>query len=282
MSQKHHPTILLVLGLSILHRLHASLYHHHQHGPLHSPYSTSTTLFDHVIQHQAPHQHSRTAFKPSLPDPTPIITAGNNLQFLTSNASPSSHARHPDTIYARPQSAHLRPYSHQIQYQPGRGAALANAFGYTGGLFGLPPLTGHLDHITDLTYIVDGRILKQYFVMENHDEDNTLDSFLNDPVNRNAYVPFLPHLNFGANNRNNQGFPSGAQYRQQAAPLKQQPSYAVGSGSLGFVRHPNGAIYLGSGSLGYINDQQRSNALQDIRNRPNPGAGPLSFGHSPK
>lgn len=259
----------MVLGLSILHRLQASLYHQ-PHGPL-SPYTTSTTLFDHVIQH-----HSQTVFKPSLPDPTPILSVGNNLQYLSSTSP--THNRHLDTIYARPQPDQIRPYSHQIQYQPGRGGSRSSPFGYTGGLFGLPPLTGHLDRIHDLTYILDGRILKQYLVMENHDEDNTLDSFLNDPVNRNAYVPFLPHLNFGANNRNNQGF--SGQYRQ-AAQLK-QPSYAIGSGSLGFVRHPNGAIYLGSGSLGYINDQQRSNALQDIRNRATPGAGPLTFGHTPK
>lgn len=157
-------------------------------------------------------------------------------------------------------------------------------------LFGLPPLTGHLEHVSDLSYIVDGRVLKQYFVMENlHDDDNSLDSYLNDPVNRNAYVPFLPHLNFAGQNRPNLGFPHGQQNSQQrSSQLNQIGTFggggpvAVGSGSLGFVRHANGAIYLGSGSLGYIDNQQQSDAVNSIRNRQSPEPSPLTFGSTPQ
>lgn len=131
--------------------------------------------------------------------------------------------------------------------------------------------------------------------MENHDDDNSLDSFLNDPINRNAYVPYLPHLNFNRDNRPNLGFPVGEASAQQnsaaAARLNSAATttarasvgsqIAVGSGSLGFVRHANGAVYLGSGSLGYNNEQQRISAVQEIRNRQSPAPSPLSFGHSP-
>lgn len=137
-------------------------------------------------------------------------------------------------------------------------------------------------------------------VMENHDDDNSLDSFLQDPINRNAYVPYLPHLNFNrGNNRPNLGFPSAADVAtaaQQTARLTAAgpngavaraassvgSQIAVGSGSLGFVRHANGAVYLGSGSLGYNNEQQRISAVQEIRNRQSPAPSPLSFGHSPQ
>lgn len=152
--------------------------------------------------------------------------------------------------------------------------------------FNAYPLSGHLEHVSDLTYIVNGRILKQYLVMENHDEDNTLDSFLNDPVNRNAYVPYLPHLNLNrGGDRPNLGFPNGSARSAQLNAVQSTQNIgqqiAVGSGSLGFVRHANGAVYLGSGSLGYNNDQQRSAAVQN-RNGKSPAPSPLSFGHNPQ
>lgn len=57
---------------------------------------------------------------------------------------------------------------------------------------------------------------------------------------------------------------------------------ALGSGSLGIIRHPlTNAIYLGSGSLGYISPQQHQNSLVDIlkrHDRPHLPS-PLHFGH---
>lgn len=231
----------------------SSLYHHHH--PTLSPY---TSLFQHVIQHK------------SVPA-NPIAT---NLRYFR----PTSTIDHlyESINYDEPHYLH----SAGLLQQPASEDPSFNTYSL------LSPLTsGHLEHVSDLTYIVNGRILKQYLVMENHDEDNTLDSFLNDPVNRNAYVPYLPHLNFNRADRPNLGFPNGGARTAQLNAAQSTQNFgqqiAVGSGSLGFVRHANGAVYLGSGSLGYNNDQQRSAAVQN-RNGKSPAPSPLSFGHNPQ
>lgn len=164
-----------------------------------------------------------------------------------------------------------------------------NAFGtsYTYGKFGLPVLNGFVPHIGEITYIVNGRVLKQYLVMEDHEDDNTLDSYINNPYTGHGFKPFIPsNFNVDQSNRPNLGFPQTVQ-DITSIPLTANANpttgaIALGSGSLGYIRLPNGAIYLGSGSLGYINDQQRLNAIQSVRNRQSPAAGPLSFGHTPR
>ena len=155
----------------------------------------------------------------------------------------------------------------------------------------IQPQSNSIEDIADLTYIVNGRVLKQYLVMEHHDDDNTIDSYLNNPYHRSTYIPYLPHLNFDRSNKENYGFGQG-QPMPTPLPMAASPrsaqlnvnsgAIAVGSGSLGFVRHPSGAIFLGSGSLGYINDQQRADAITSIKNRQSPEPGPLSFGRTPK
>lgn len=148
-------------------------------------------------------------------------------------------------------------------------------------------LNGFVPNIQELTYVVDGRVLKQYLVMEDHDDDNSLDSFINNPYTGHAFKPYNPsHFNVDQTNRQNLGFPqtetliNSIQLTSNANPST--GAIALGSGSLGYIRLANGAIYLGSGSLGYINDQQRLNAIDSVRNRQTPAAGPLSFGHTPR
>lgn len=258
--QNYQPYIILVISLTTLQHIHGSLYQHHSSSL--SPY---TSIFNHVIQHQQ---------TPQISIPTDIT---NNLRYLSSTSKINQ-------LY-EPQT-HLPVHSPINHYGGSSGSILPHQqYSFT-NIFGLPPLTGPLEHVSDLSYIVDGRVLKQYFVMENHDDDNSLDSYLNDPVNRNAYVQFLPHLNFAGQNRPNLGFPSGQNTQQRSAQLSQFGSFggpvAVGSGSLGFVRHANGAVYLGSGSLGYIDNQQQTDAVNTIRNRQSPEPSPLTFGHTPQ
>lgn len=169
-----------------------------------------------------------------------------------------------------------------------------NAFGrsYTYGKFGPPVLNGFVPNIGQLAYVVDGRVLKQYLVVEDHDDDNTLDSFINNPYTGHSFKPYTPStFNVPQPNRENLGFPQTQTVINPVVSLAAngggpRPSsggaIALGSGSLGYIQLPNGAIYLGSGSLGYINDQQRISAIESVRNRQTPAAGPLSFGHTPR
>lgn len=166
-------------------------------------------------------------------------------------------------------------------------------------------------HDAILGYYHNGRLLKQYFVMEdNFDDLNGLNGYLN------RFGPYVP-TNFNvqaASAQPNLGFPSipsqtyqpqtyqpqswSQQPTLQTAPQtfsNNQPepslfqntrSQAVpvqlGSGSLGYIRLPNGAVYLGSGSLGYVNDQQKNNQLSEIQGRQSPQASPVTFGEAPR
>lgn len=157
---------------------------------------------------------------------------------------------------------------------------------------------------TLLGYYHNGRYLKQYFVMENDFDDlNGLNNFLN------RLGPFVPNsYNIpAASSQPNLGFPAIS-----PAPPPPQPSYSalqtapqtftnspsinglfqsarssavpvqLGSGSLGYIRLPNGAVFLGSGSLGYVNDQQKVNQLSEIQSRQSPQASPVTFGEAPR
>lgn len=119
-------------------------------------------------------------------------------------------------------------------------------------------------------YFRDGRVLKQYLVMEDNIDDNTIDGY--NPAN--SFTPFLP-TSFSAlptDARPNLGYSTVAAATSNAAVLAQaaRPIHTgtpgipttvpqnptaplqLGSGSLGYLRLPNGAVYLGSGSLGYV------------------------------
>lgn len=158
------------------------------------------------------------------------------------------------------------------------------------------------DHYDDalLGYYHNGRLLKQYFVMEdNFDDLNGLNGFLN------RFGPYVP-ANFNvpaASSQPNLGFPSFAQAQPPSPALQTAPQtftnnapinslyqnartqavpVQLGSGSLGYIRLPNGAVYLGSGSLGYINDRQKVTQLNEIQSRQSPQASPVTFGEVPR
>lgn len=115
------------------------------------------------------------------------------------------------------------------------------------------------------SYYHNGRILKQYLVMEdNYDDLNGLENYLS------RFNPYVPQ------NINSNG--AGGFFPQERnAPVPVQ----LGSGSLGYLRLANGAVYLGSGSLGYTNGPQKTVELNDIRSRQSPKASPLTFGEAP-
>lgn len=140
-------------------------------------------------------------------------------------------------------------------------------------------------------YYHNGRLLKQYFVSEdNIDDINALNSFLS------RFMPFVPsNYNVPASKLPNLGFPSATPsptLPTNPPPYSLNALYPIsrvspvpiqlGSGSLGYVRLPNGAVYLGSGSLGYTNDRLKSVELQEVRNRQSPQASPVTFGETPQ
>lgn len=159
------------------------------------------------------------------------------------------------------------------------------------------------DYFNDYSYYHNGRFLKQYFVAEeNVDDINALNSFLS------RFMPFVP-ANYNvqpASKLPNLGFPTVTPSPQpptipnnpfnnfysinaidplaRGAPQPIQPVQPIqlGSGSLGYVRLPNGAVYLGSGSLGYTNDRIKADELNEVRNRQSPQASPLTFGETPR
>lgn len=128
-------------------------------------------------------------------------------------------------------------------------------------------------------YFHNGRYLKQYLVMEeNLDDTNALDEFLS------RFVPYVPS-NYNlrtAVRRPTVGYAPAQGNNFFSLPRTPALPIQLGSGSLGYLRLPNGAIYLGSGSLGYTNDQQKAIDLDNVRNRQSPGAGPLTFGETPR
>lgn len=133
-------------------------------------------------------------------------------------------------------------------------------------------------------YVVDGRQLKQYKVYEHidNDIDQEVHNFLPANFFLNSYHSMIGDTHPLGEDVQVQNRASGFQQRAQ---LVQQPAaapntVALGSGGLGFVKLPNGNVYLGSGSLGYISSLQHSQDVQDLRSRTSlSGPDPLHFGH---
>ncbi|XP_053692372.1 uncharacterized protein LOC128740832 [Sabethes cyaneus] len=130
------------------------------------------------------------------------------------------------------------------------------------------------------TYIADGRILKQYSVLEHHPEDverhrllqptpsyfqHNLPPLFDLPIS--SAIGFNPRL--------------GLPLNQSPLLTKNHGPVALGSGSLGYIHGPNGVVF-GSGSLGYISHQQHRNSLSEIvaRRSRKLRPGPLHFGHN--
>ncbi|EDX03623.1 protein transport protein sec31 [Drosophila simulans] len=139
------------------------------------------------------------------------------------------------------------------------------------------------------SYVANGRQLKQYAVIEIIDND--IDE---------TPAPFLSGTSFFDRYGAHVGAPSanGIQLdsRANSLLLEQQQlaiqprsqggasggdAIALGSGGLGFVRLPNGNVYLGSGSLGYISGQQRVASVLEARTRSESTSDALHFGHGP-
>lgn len=139
----------------------------------------------------------------------------------------------------------------------------------------------------DTAYIAhDGRIVKQYAVHERHHND------LPDPLNYqprpNVQMRAIP--TYLVPNNINVAQPRtlnvNRNFNQSPNDIptflnKNHGPIALGSGSLGVIRLPNGEVYLGSGSLGYISHKDHYDNVMNIasrRQQPLP-RGPTSFGH---
>ncbi|XP_023174268.1 uncharacterized protein LOC111601757 [Drosophila hydei] len=142
------------------------------------------------------------------------------------------------------------------------------------------------------SYVANGRQLKQYAVIEIIDND----------INESP-APFLSsgfldryRASLGASGTGATPTSTGAGLQldsranalvleQQALSLQpragQSDAIALGSGGLGYIRLPNGNVYLGSGSLGYISGQQRVASVLDARTRSESTSDALHFGHGP-
>lgn len=144
------------------------------------------------------------------------------------------------------------------------------------------------------SYVANGRQLKQYSVIEIIDND--IDEQPAPFLRSNFFDRYRAHL--GATGTGASG--SGVQLdsRANALVLEQQAlgvqprfggqgragqsdAIALGSGGLGYIRLPNGNVYLGSGSLGYISGQQRVASVLDARTRSEATSDALHFGHGP-
>lgn len=148
------------------------------------------------------------------------------------------------------------------------------------------------------SYYSNGRLVKQYEVIERFDEG--INEFFENALGESqafarSYGFIHPTLN-GRNLQQNQAFsiPLNYNFLPTFAGKPRNPKLltsmdrpvqgpvALGSGSLGYIRNPNGGVYLGSGSLGYINGQS---SLANINTAPRRQKllvlpGPLNFGHT--
>ncbi|KAH8350637.1 hypothetical protein KR067_013127 [Drosophila pandora] len=140
------------------------------------------------------------------------------------------------------------------------------------------------------SYIANGRQLKQYAVIEiiDNDIDETPGPFLSgssffDRYGAHVGAPTANgiQLDSRANSLLLEQQQLAIQPRAGAQPAAGGDAIALGSGGLGFVRLPNGNVYLGSGSLGYISGQQRVASVLDARTRSESTSDALHFGHGP-
>ena len=143
-----------------------------------------------------------------------------------------------------------------------------------------PPQNTFIDnflHADDaLYYSEDGRLLKQYEVMERIIGDlQHPESFLgSSPLLLDSFL-----AKFASQTSSPNFFDLGGLKQSFIQPVtRNHGPVALGSGSLGYIQLPNGAAYLGSGSLGYISGQQANQAIADAKTRKgNNPPGPLHF-----
>ncbi|XP_068151575.1 uncharacterized protein [Drosophila tropicalis] len=134
------------------------------------------------------------------------------------------------------------------------------------------------------SYVANGRQLKQYAVIEiiDNDIDETPAPFLSSNFfDRYRAQSNGVQLDSRANSLLLEQQSLGIQSRSQQPSQGQADAIALGSGGLGYIRLPNGNVYLGSGSLGYISGQQRVASVLDARTRSDSIPDALHFGHGP-
>uniref|UniRef100_A0A182JIV6 Uncharacterized protein n=1 Tax=Anopheles atroparvus TaxID=41427 RepID=A0A182JIV6_ANOAO len=242
----------------------------------------------------------------TVPDPS-VYFARPPTGTTTYSSGPSFYA---------PSRASYAPYGHgnpSRVVSPIKPANLfnGNLFQYSNYGSPFPFLSGnHLSLDGEETYIADGRILKQYAVMEFHAEERERDlhhqqqhllhssaAFRGptgtpyqpatpyfpapyDPLYGPTFAPQLPQLP-SLSSPFNPRF--GVQHNDQRSPLltKNHGPIALGSGSLGYIHGPNG-VTVGSGSLGYISHQQHRDTLTELieRKKSKHLPSPLTFGHN--
>ncbi|XP_053958437.1 uncharacterized protein LOC128863343 [Anastrepha ludens] len=157
--------------------------------------------------------------------------------------------------------------------------------------FGKQPVLNYATGPDSDFYVVNGRQLKQYAVVEFVDNDISQDTkpFLSQSFVNNyraqvgasgtgaiAPLPSAMQLDTTAN----------AILREQLRLAQQggRPrgdTIALGSGGIGFVRLPDGTVSLGSGSLNFVTTQQHLADLRNARTRSESQRDPLHFGHGP-
>lgn len=115
-------------------------------------------------------------------------------------------------------------------------------------------------------YLVNGRFVKQYAVMEHIPNDVAYPNDLFAPF----FVDGFNHIDGTSSN-----------YLDDGIFHQYQDGITLGSGSLGYIQLDNGEIFLGSGSLGFISTKERNYQIRQARMRKNPPPGPFSFGSAP-
>lgn len=118
------------------------------------------------------------------------------------------------------------------------------------------------------TYLVNGRFVKQYAVMEHIPNDI---AYPND-----LFAPFFMD-GFNSIDSTASNYLDGGYFHH----LPLQDGITLGSGSLGYIQLDNGEIFLGSGSLGFISTKERNFQIRQARMRKTPPPGPFSFGSAP-
>uniref|UniRef100_A0A182KGB3 Uncharacterized protein n=1 Tax=Anopheles christyi TaxID=43041 RepID=A0A182KGB3_9DIPT len=252
-----------------------------------------------------------------LRDPLLSVTDPSSVYFSRPTV-PSTYNSAPSPTYYSSSHGAIAPYSH------GHSRVLSpikssdtlfngNLFQYSNYGSPFPFLTGnHLSYGDEETYIADGRILKQYAVMEFHAEEQERNQYHQqqllqgsgafrpsagtsyptssyfskfptpyDPLYGSTTfsqpLPQLPPVLSSFNPR------FGVQHDHQRSPLltKNHGPIALGSGSLGYIHGPNG-VTVGSGSLGYISHQQHRETLAELieRKKSKHLPSPLTFGHN--
>lgn len=233
-------------------------------------------LYDHFIHHL--NQPQQLPLKPISPNRNHIFPVNNN--YLKFQPSSLFHSSQP-----------LPSYNYNINFG------------------GFPTLSNN--HISsspiDNQYYLNGRIHKQYAVMEHHEEDHDLNQYIHHfrhntqqnpvpaksnivvethklPYGPDVQIPYIVHDPYLVanyipdgihNDYNNFLQDQQLHYQKYQEPPKKFPyvlnknhgPIALGSGSLGYITTPNGGISLGSGSLGYISHKQHTETVSQIAAR---------------